>query len=55
MTSPQEPSSNFTLAVHGGAGTILRSTMNPEREAAYPTRFCELRTQESRRVHPSNR
>ena len=35
MTSPQEPSSNFTLAVHGGAGTILRSTMNPEREAAY--------------------
>lgn len=25
----------FTLAIHGGAGTILRSTMTPEREAAY--------------------
>jgi len=28
-------SGNFTLAIHGGAGTILRSTMTPEREAAY--------------------
>jgi beta-aspartyl-peptidase (threonine type) len=26
---------NFTLAVHGGAGTILRSKMTPEKEAAY--------------------
>lgn len=26
---------DFTLAVHGGAGTILRSSMTPEREAAY--------------------
>lgn len=26
---------DFTLAVHGGAGTILRSKMTPEREAAY--------------------
>ncbi|MBZ6075800.1 isoaspartyl peptidase/L-asparaginase family protein [Microvirga puerhi] len=26
---------NFTLAIHGGAGTILRSKMTPEREAAY--------------------
>ncbi len=28
-------SGTFTLAIHGGAGTILRSTMTPEREAAY--------------------
>lgn len=31
MTQPTA----FTLAVHGGAGTILRSSMSPEREAAY--------------------
>ncbi|MBB3019721.1 beta-aspartyl-peptidase (threonine type) [Microvirga lupini] len=28
-------SNDFALAVHGGAGTILRSKMTPEREAAY--------------------
>ena len=33
MTTPSP--SDFTLAVHGGAGTILRSKMNAEREAAY--------------------
>ncbi|MEO7938052.1 MAG: isoaspartyl peptidase/L-asparaginase [Burkholderiaceae bacterium] len=33
MTST--PSSTFTLAIHGGAGTILRATMTPERETAY--------------------
>lgn len=33
MTSPI--SDDFTLAVHGGAGTIARSTMTPAREAAY--------------------
>jgi L-asparaginase / beta-aspartyl-peptidase len=26
---------NHAIAIHGGAGTILRSTMTPEREAAY--------------------
>lgn len=26
---------NFSLAIHGGAGTILKSTMTPEKEAAY--------------------
>lgn len=25
----------FTLAIHGGAGTLLRASMTPEREAAY--------------------
>ena len=30
MTTP-----GWALAIHGGAGTILRSTMTPEREAAY--------------------
>jgi beta-aspartyl-peptidase (threonine type) len=28
-------SNDFTLAIHGGAGTILKSRMTPEREAAY--------------------
>ena len=35
MTAQRSPGSDFTLAVHGGAGTILRSKMTPEREAAY--------------------
>lgn len=35
MTSSTIPGNDFTLAVHGGAGTILRSKMTPEREAAY--------------------
>lgn len=26
---------NFTIAIHGGAGTILRSNMTPEKELAY--------------------
>ncbi len=34
MTSSSS-AAGFTLAIHGGAGTILRSTMTPEREAAY--------------------
>jgi beta-aspartyl-peptidase (threonine type) len=33
MTTPS--SGILTLAIHGGAGTILRSSMTPEREAAY--------------------
>lgn len=36
MSATQSPSqTEFTLAVHGGAGTILRSKMKPEGEAAY--------------------
>jgi beta-aspartyl-peptidase (threonine type) len=35
MTSSTTPGSDFALAIHGGAGTILRSKMTPEREAAY--------------------
>jgi len=36
MTPLNAPTSdNFTLAIHGGAGTILRSTMTPAREACY--------------------
>ena len=27
--------SNFSIAIHGGAGTILKSTMTPEKEATY--------------------
>ena len=36
MASPEvaAPPSTFSLAVHGGAGTILRNTMTPAREAA---------------------
>jgi L-asparaginase / beta-aspartyl-peptidase len=35
MTSTQAVDNDFVIAVHGGAGTILRSKMSPEREAAY--------------------
>lgn len=37
MTSSTISGNDFALAVHGGAGTILRSKMTPEREAAYHT------------------
>jgi len=30
-----DPMSKFTIAVHGGAGTISRKSMTPEKEAAY--------------------
>jgi L-asparaginase / beta-aspartyl-peptidase len=35
MTSSTAPGNDFALAIHGGAGTILRSKMTAEREAAY--------------------
>jgi beta-aspartyl-peptidase (threonine type) len=35
MTSNPASNDDFALAIHGGAGTILRSRMNPEQEAAY--------------------
>ncbi|WP_201863275.1 isoaspartyl peptidase/L-asparaginase family protein [Microvirga soli] len=37
MPSTTTPGNDFALAIHGGAGTILRSKMTPEREAAYHT------------------
>lgn len=35
MTGPAPAFPDFTLAIHGGAGTILRADMNADREAAY--------------------
>jgi beta-aspartyl-peptidase (threonine type) len=35
MTSSSSTDNDFALAIHGGAGTILRNKMTPEREAAY--------------------
>jgi beta-aspartyl-peptidase (threonine type) len=35
MTQTSASDNDFVLAVHGGAGTILRRNMTPEREAAY--------------------
>ena len=35
MTQDVFTPSTFSLVVHGGAGTILRNTMTPAREAAY--------------------
>ena len=35
MTSSTKSRDDFTMAVHGGAGTIVRSRMTSEREAAY--------------------
>ena len=31
----QQPAKKFVLVIHGGAGTILKSQMSPEREKAY--------------------
>jgi L-asparaginase / beta-aspartyl-peptidase len=31
----QDPQRNFTLVIHGGAGTLTRQNMTPEREKAY--------------------
>ena len=28
---------NYAIAIHGGAGTILKSTMTPEKETLYKT------------------
>ena len=30
-----DPMSKFTIAIHGGAGTISKKSMTPEKEAAY--------------------
>jgi beta-aspartyl-peptidase (threonine type) len=35
MTNTSSSDTGFALAIHGGAGTIRRSKMTPEREAAY--------------------
>lgn len=32
---PKQPQTNIVLVVHGGAGTILKSRMTPEKEQAY--------------------
>ncbi|MGZ8510872.1 MAG: hypothetical protein ACXWWA_10865, partial [Chitinophagaceae bacterium] len=31
----QHPAKKFVLVIHGGAGTILKSQMSPEKEKAY--------------------
>jgi L-asparaginase / beta-aspartyl-peptidase len=33
VTAPEKP--EFTIVIHGGAGTILKKNMTPEKEAAY--------------------
>jgi len=35
---------NYAIAIHGGAGTILKSTMTPEKELAYKTALQEAIT-----------
>ena len=34
-TSPQVETADFAIIIHGGAGTILKKNMTPEKEAAY--------------------
>lgn len=36
-----EPSNNFAIVIHGGAGTILKKNMTPEKEAAYKEKLEE--------------
>lgn len=35
LSNAAEPSKNFTLVVHGGSGTISRSSITPEIESQY--------------------
>ncbi len=35
ILSAQQPAKKFVLVIHGGAGTILKSQMTPEKEKAY--------------------
>ncbi|HNE84366.1 MAG TPA: isoaspartyl peptidase/L-asparaginase, partial [bacterium] len=35
QTFAQEAKLRYAIAIHGGAGTILKSSMTPEKEAAY--------------------
>ncbi|TPN83936.1 isoaspartyl peptidase/L-asparaginase family protein [Aquimarina algicola] len=37
----QEPKDNFGIVIHGGAGTILKKNMTPEKEAAYKAKLEE--------------
>jgi beta-aspartyl-peptidase (threonine type) len=40
-TSDQTSTPTFGIVIHGGAGTILRANMTPEREAAYRELLAE--------------
>ncbi len=40
----QKPSDNFGIVIHGGAGTILKKNMTPEKEAAYKAKLEEAIT-----------
>lgn len=37
----QQPAKKFVLVIHGGAGTILKSQMSPEKEKAYTAALTE--------------
>ncbi len=39
--SPSPTKPRFAIAIHGGAGTILKSSMTPEQDALYRTRLAE--------------
>lgn len=43
--------STYSLAIHGGAGTILRSAMSPEKEAAYTQALQEALAAGERVLH----
>lgn len=38
---PQLPKQEFAIIIHGGAGTILKKNMTPEKEAAYKSKLEE--------------
>ncbi len=40
-TSSENPKAEFAIIIHGGAGTILKKNMTPEREAAYKAKLEE--------------
>ena len=40
-TGPQVETADFAIIIHGGAGTILKKNMTPEKEAAYKAKLEE--------------
>jgi len=41
LMGPNETQSNFAIAIHGGAGTITKNNMTPEKELAYRSKLEE--------------
>jgi beta-aspartyl-peptidase (threonine type) len=41
VAQTQAPKGNYVMVIHGGAGTILKKNMTPEKEKAYKEKLTE--------------